>query len=261
MENEEDEKIKHRQALRTTIKTEIPFEKTVVLTPDESDDIGPLIKDEKFNAPTQYRRRASTLNPLVEHNVPQTDETVVQQSDVLLNEMVGEHNVHAPAQEPKKERQKKNKKTIQEKVQEKIKNVECNVLISDCLNCKDLKTCPKTNGDFVKIDNSFPYFLLRVLSGNAVKLYLYLCARCGGDPKKKETFGKCWPSNAKIQEDVGISANHIHESLQELETLHLIRVHQDRVIEKGKRPKIKNRFIYVSYFKKLESIRYKKREL
>ena len=271
MENEEEEKKRKRAALRSTIKEEKPIPKTKVLRRDSQTE--KPIEPKKVDAPAilPYRRggpRTSTAS------TPLNDETVEKQSVAPLNdEPVREHSVHAlaervveqsvpqPSPEPKKERQKKNKKTIQDKVKDQLKDVECNILISDCLNCKDLKTCKKVDGDFVKIDNALPYFLLRVLSGNAVKLYIYLCARCGGDPKKKDTFGKCWPSNSKIQEDVGISANHVHESLIELETLHLIRVHQDRVIEKGKRPKIKNRFIYVSYFKKLESIRYKKREL
>lgn len=271
MENEEEEKKRKRAALRSTIKEEKPIPKTKVLRRDSQTE--KPIEPKKVDAPAilPYRRggpRTSTAS------TPLNDETVEKQSVAPLNdEPVREHSVHAlaervveqsvpqPSPEPKKERQKKNKKTIQEKVQEKLKGTECNILISDCLNCKDLKTCPKTNGDFVKIDNALPYFLLRVLSGNAVKLYLYLCARCGGDPKKKETFGKCWPSNAKIQEDVGMSEDHVYESLLELKEWNLIRVHPDRVIEKGKRPKIKNRFIYVTIFRKLDAIRYKKHEL
>jgi len=156
-------------------------------------------------------------------------------------------SVPAPAKEEKAKGQTKT--DISKKVKTKLKAIPCNILTGDCLKCEKVKTCKKANGDFTQISNAMPFHLLPLLTGNAMKLYLYFCARAGGNPKDGN-FGKCWPGNALIEEETGVNRSHIWEYITELKALNLIHVYYKQEGQTNKK-----RFIYVTWHNKIRAIR------
>jgi len=145
-----------------------------------------------------------------------------------------------------------NREEIVERAVKALSDVSCSILTDDCANCSKVKTCAGAKEGFFQVSNALAYQLLPILSGNALKLYIYVNARVGGDPKNGN-YGKCWPGNEQISIDTGINQNHIWQYITELESLNLIRVFYKN--ETGKR---KQRFIYVTWHtkkKKVEDLR------
>lgn len=141
------------------------------------------------------------------------------------------------------------KKLINTKAKKDLENVECNVLTNNCQKCDEVKTCKKMKGGFTMVSNALSFNLLPIMSGNAVKLYLYFSAMAGGNPKDGN-YGKCWPSNAKIEEDTGINHRNTWAYLAELEAMNLI-----KMFYKRDGTKIKQRFVYVTYFANIQAIK------
>ena len=160
--------------------------------------------------------------------------------------------VEAPKPAPKRKKKQRTVEDYFNDARNSLENIKCNVLTGDCVNCNKLKECKEANGNFTQVSNALSYHLIKEMGHNALKLYLYLAARAGGNPKSGN-FGKVWVSNPKISEDIGIGEAHINNHIAELKGYNLIKTYYE---DKGKKQKKfkKQRFIYITYFAKLRDI-------
>ena len=141
-----------------------------------------------------------------------------------------------------------NREEIVEKAIKARSTVSCSILTDDCIGCGDAKTCTGTKEGFFQVSNALAYHLLPILSGNALKLYIYFSARAGGN-SKNGNYGKCWPGNEQISIDTGINQKHIWKYIAELESLNLI-----NVFYRNKTKERKHRFVYVTWYAKKKEI-------